>query len=570
MEINSDLLNRHSEDEFGEKLRIISDAGSGVIHLRCTEVMRAIHSIRKSLLIEGNVYKEWDVVNGFKEYTSENMFNINVTGDSNANILEQYQMPMRQASNPSNAVSDDSADRRPLQFYAYVNPHMWMENNPVLQYLTLYYASILPATDYRVLLITPDIALPDQLLADSVYSIRFNPPGLGELRESMDQILAGVEDDTVTIDLSDEERDRVCFVGAGMPKDQFDMSIALTAVQQIETAEEITVDVLVEGVAEGKTEIVKRNDLLELYHPEDMDNVGGMENLKDWVQRRKDCYSDEAREFGIEPPKGMVFVGPPGTGKSLAAKAVSKVLGVPLVRLDFGRVFNALVGESEARIRQALLMVESMSPCVLFCDEIDKGLGGIGGAGDSGTSSRVLGSFLTWLNDCQHPVFTMVTANNVNGLPPELLRRGRFDAIFSTGLPDEHSREEVLSIHLRKRDRDIGDFTKAELTKFKDVSKGYVPAEIEAAVKDGLVNAYHDDKDGLPMSYIIDALEQMVPLSTAFNAQIQLMTAWAAQNATPADRPRASASKGKAGGTTKRRRTVRSRARTAPDGKKLN
>lgn len=536
MEINSDLLNRHSEEEFSERLRIVADAGSGVIHIRCSEVMRGLMSVRKSLLLDGNTYKEWDVVNGVKTFTTENMYALNVQGDGNANIMDAYQTPHRQIISPDSTTglpsSDD--DRRPLTFFTFVNPHFWMKENPVITQLTLYYASVLPSTDYRILLVTPDMPLPDQLLSENTYTIRFNPPGLGELRESMDSILQGIEGDDAEIDLDDADRDRICFVGAGMPKDQFDMAVALASVEAIETGNEITADLLVDGVSEGKTEIVKKNDLLELYHPEDMENVGGMENLKDWVDKRRACYSDEAREFGIEPPKGMVFVGPPGTGKSLAAKAVSKVLGVPLVRLDFGRVFNSLVGESEARIRHALRMVENMSPCVLFCDEVDKGLGGIGGAGDSGTSSRVLGSFLTWLQDSKHPVFTMVTANNVDGLPPELLRRGRFDAIFSTGLPSDEERMEVLHIHLRKRDCEL-EFTEKEIETFTMASREYVPAEIEAAVKDGLIEAFHKDED-LTMQYVVDALTAMVPLTKSFNEQMQRMTAWAAANATPASR----------------------------------
>lgn len=568
MDINSDLLNRHSEDSFAEQLRIVSDAGAGVIHIRCSEVMRGVMCVRKSLLLDGNVYKEWDVVNGFKEFTTENMFALNVSGDNNANIMDAYQSPLRAISTDGATglgASGNEEDRRPLSYFAFINPQFWLRENPLLTHLTLYYASVLPSTDLRVLLITPDIALPDQLLSENTYTIHFETPGLGELRESMDAILQGVEGDDISIDIDEQEREQICFVGAGMPKDQFDMSVALASVRAIESGEEITVDTLIEGVSAGKTETVKKNDLLELYHPEDMENVGGMENLKDWVNKRRACYSDEAREFGIEPPKGMVFVGPPGTGKSLAAKAVAKVLGVPLVRLDFGRVFNALVGESEARIRQALKMVENMSPCVLFCDEVDKGLGGIGGSQDSGTSSRVLGSFLTWLNDCKHPVFTMVTANNVTGLPPELLRRGRFDAIFSTGLPMEDERQEVLAIHLRKRDRDIKDFTAKELKDFATASASYVPAEIESAVKDALIEAFNTKND-LGMHHIIDALRNMVPLSKAFNTQMQVMTAWAAQNATPAGRPpakaKAAAESAPARGRSTRTRTSSTKRRT--------
>ena len=223
------------------------------------------------------------------------------------------------------------------------------------------------------------------------------------------------------------------------------------------------------------------------------------------------------------------------TGKSLIAKAISSELGVPLVRLDFGRVFNSLVGASEQRMRTALKMVENMSPCVLFCDEIDKGLGGIGGSGDSGTSNRVLGSFLTWLQDCKHPVFVMVTANNVTGLPPEMLRRGRFDAIFSTSMPTAAERREVLRIHLKLRDRSIKDFPEDEVQEVVSLSEGYVPAEIESAVKDALVDAFSSDEE-MDMGHVKKALQSMVPLSKAFAAKIQEMNEWAKANATPAGR----------------------------------
>lgn len=170
------------------------------------------------------------------------------------------------------------------------------------------------------------------------------------------------------------------------------------------------------------------------------------------------------------------------------------------------------------------------------CDEIDKGLGGIGSSGDSGVSSRVLGSFLTWLQDCKKPVFVMVTANNVNGLPPEMLRRGRFDAIFSTTLPSPHERREVLRIHLKLRDRDISDFDVDEVDRLIQQLDGYVPAEIESAVKDALVDAFFAGED-LTLSHIAEAVRVMVPLSKAFKEQIARMADWAENNATPASKP---------------------------------
>jgi SpoVK/Ycf46/Vps4 family AAA+-type ATPase len=283
---------------------------------------------------------------------------------------------------------------------------------------------------------------------------------------------------------------------------------------------------------------VRQSEILDLSHPEDISNVGGMGRLKEWLLARKDCFSEEAQAFGVESPKGAVLVGVPGTGKSLVAKVISSIFGVPLVKLDFGRVFSKFVGDSESRVRAALKMVESMAPVVLFVDEVDKGLGGSGGSADSGVSSRVLGSFLTWLQECKAPVFTVVTANRVDGLPPELLRRGRFDGVFSVGLPNSEERLEVLAIHLRKRERDISKFKKIDLDMFVGASENYVPAEIESAVKDGLIAAFNDPsaKD-LEMRHIVAALKDMVPMSKSHKAAIDAMVAWAANNATPVSHP---------------------------------
>jgi SpoVK/Ycf46/Vps4 family AAA+-type ATPase len=254
--------------------------------------------------------------------------------------------------------------------------------------------------------------------------------------------------------------------------------------------------------------------------------------LKEWIYKRRNCFTDEAEQFGIEPPKGIVCVGVPGSGKSLISKAIAGVFGVPVVRLDFGRVFNAYVGRSEERVRKALEMAQAMAPCVLFIDEVEKGLSGTSGGGDSGTSSRVLGTFLTWLQDNTAPVFTVVTANNIANLPPELTRRGRFDAIFASTLPGVRERIEVIKIHLAKRGRPTNYFTAKQYEELAISCKGFVPAEIEAAIKDALVAAYNDGKK-LAVSHIKKEMQGLIPLSTSHAEQIAKIIAWAKVNALP-------------------------------------
>lgn len=529
MNVTSEHATRHSEEDFARLFSTYIDSGVGIIHVRTPELVRAAIAIRRQIIADGGTVKEWNVVDGFRQYdSSSNISDVLVPGDGNVDIGAAFAAPLETIStstDPSTAC------------YVYVNPQVFMEGNPILTHHLLTYSHVLPSTNTVVVLLTPDAPLPVDSTAN-ILSISFDSPGLGELRDSLTSILESVADDFKDGAVLDpEEMERVCYVGAGMTRNHFEMYASLAVVEAgRQGADSVTSDDLIRGVSVGKTDVVNSNDILELYPSTDINNVGGLDNLKAWVARRRNCYSDDAKAFGIEPPKGIVLVGPPGTGKSLVAKAVSSELGVPLVRLDFGRVFNSLVGASEQRMRTALKMVESMSPCVLFCDEIDKGLGGIGGSGDSGTSNRVLGSFLTWLQDCRHPVFVMVTANNVTGLPPEMLRRGRFDAIFSTSLPSPVERREVLRIHLALRGRDIEDYDTLAVDEVIRLSEGYVPAEIESAVKDALVDAFSYDRE-MNMSDVVAALKAMVPLSRAFATQIAAMNDWAKSNATPAGLP---------------------------------
>jgi len=524
MDITTEQTERDSVKEFSDRLCVLLDAGAGLIHVRAHEPLRAAVEIRKVAIAEGAAIKEWDVVNGFRDFSETNIGSHTLAGDGNIDPHGAFMHPLTYLRSPENTNA---------QFYVFYTLHHYLEGNPQLQHLITTYNQILPSSNVVVVIVTPDIPLPVQ--GENVLSITFDTPSLNELRESLTAVVDGIRDEFGGgVDMDDDAYNRVCYVGAGMTKNDFEIYSALSLVRAGRDGLPcVTADEVIKGVSEGKTDVVNQSEILELYPSTSIENVGGLENLKEWVARRRRCYWGEAGEFGVEPPKGIVLVGPPGTGKSLVAKAVSSELGVPLVRLDFGRVFNSLVGSSEQRMRQALRQVESMAPVVLFADEIDKGLGGIGSGGDSGVSSRVLGSFLTWLQDCKHPVFTMVTANNVTGLPPELLRRGRFDAIFSTSLPNATERREVLRIHLSLRGRSIEDFNKAEIEEYLKATEGYVPAEIESSVKDALVDAFSAGED-LTMDHMLVAVRAMVPLSKAFEKRIKEMNEWAINNATPA------------------------------------
>lgn len=530
---------RDSETLLMESVHKLADAGGSVIQIRTREPVRAALVLRKHLLGSDIPLTEWDVVNGMRVFTKENYTDHKVTGDG-TDFIEALKRPLDELRNP---VSQVSALTNKIHFFVYVDPQPFLHQNPYAAELLQQYAAILPSTNVCTILITPEITLADIPLG-TVLITDLPTPGAEELQDILERVVSGAENDGSSFpggsELSEVDYRQIALLGRGLSLYEFETYAAISIIDASLAGEEsLTAARLMDGIGAGKTGVVRQSEILELTHWEDIGNIGGMQRMKDWLSARSACFSDNAKEFGIESPKGMVLVGVPGTGKSLAAKVTAAVLGVPLVRLDFGRVFSKYVGDSESRVRAALKMVETMAPVVLFVDEIDKGLGGAEGGGDSGTASRVLGSYLTWLQECTAPVFSVVTANRVDGLPPELLRRGRFDQVFSVGLPSAEERREVLEIHLRKRNRSIDAFSEADLELFDTASKDYVPAEIESAVKDAIIASYNKGakpKD-LAIAHITTALTEMVPMSKSHKATVDRIIAWARDNATPVSYP---------------------------------
>lgn len=529
----------NSESALMQSVFKLSDAGAAVIQVRTREAVRTALVLRKSLVNSTEAeYREWDCINGFRTFTREDFTANSKGGDGLKNFIQAIDRPMTELRTPSSPVN---TDRDRINYYVFVNPHPFMRGNPIATEYIQQYAAILPATNVCIILVTPDVSL-DDIPSGNVLVADLPTPNPQELAETLHSLLEkSGEDFADGVELDEDDVAQVAQMGLGLTLFEFETYAALGIVDAgIKRAKSITAKMMLDAIAVGKTEVIKQSEILELYPTVDMSEVGGMKRLRDWVKSRKDCFSDEAREFGIEHPKGIMTAGVPGTGKSLIAKAIASEMGIPLVRLDMGKVFSKFIGDSEGRIRSALKMAEAMAPCVLFVDEIDKGLGGAGGGGgDSGTSSRVLGTYLTWLNDCKAPVFNMVTANKVEGLPPELLRKGRFDQIFSVGLPTKAERREVLSIHLRKRGHEM-TFAKQELSRFDNQSEGYVPAEIEAAVRDALILAFNA-KEALGMDHIVTALKEMVPMSKSNAEQINAILAWANENAVPVNYPETAA-----------------------------
>ncbi len=286
-------------------------------------------------------------------------------------------------------------------------------------------------------------------------------------------------------------------------------------------------------IIEEKKQILRKTGLLEYYDVnEALGNVGGLNNLKDWLEKRGKAFSDEARAFGLPEPKGILLLGVQGCGKSLISKAIGALWRLPLLRFDLGRIFGAYVGESESNLRKALKVAEALAPTILWIDEIEKGFAGVGGGsgGDSGVGTRIFGSFITWMQEKTAPVFVIATANSIENLPPELLRKGRFDEIFFVDLPKTPEREEIFRIHLHKRHRDPAAFDLKQIT---EVSDGFSGAEIEQAVIAALYDAYHEGSD-ITTDLVVRSVKDTVPLSKTMKEKIDHLRRWAATRARPA------------------------------------
>jgi SpoVK/Ycf46/Vps4 family AAA+-type ATPase len=278
------------------------------------------------------------------------------------------------------------------------------------------------------------------------------------------------------------------------------------------------------SIVKEKEQIIKKSGVLEYFHPQgDFKEVGGMENLKEWLDKRGKAFTKDAKDFGLVSPKGVMLLGIPGCGKSLVSKTIANEWELPLLKLDLGSVFGSLVGESEARIREALALSEAISPSILWIDEIEKGLSGISNGGDGGTSAKVFGTLLTWMQEKKNEVFVIATANNIEALPPELLRKGRFDEIFFVDLPSEDERKEIFRIHIEKKERDMNDF---KLTVLSEKSNGFSGAEIEEAINEALFIAYDDGRE-VETKDIEEALKATFPLSRTMADTIRDLRDWA-------------------------------------------
>jgi SpoVK/Ycf46/Vps4 family AAA+-type ATPase len=277
-------------------------------------------------------------------------------------------------------------------------------------------------------------------------------------------------------------------------------------------------------ILQEKKQIIQQSQLLEFcLNDRTISDLGGLDNFKDWLKLRTKAFSQEAILYGLPYPKGLLLVGVQGTGKSIAAKIIADEWKLPLLRLDFGRLFASLIGQSEQRVRKMIEIAEALSPCVLWVDEIDKAFAGSQSSGDSGTTSRVLATFITWLSEKTSPVFVVATANNVDCIPPEILRKGRFDEMFFLNLPTREEREAIFEVHLKKyRPQALSNF---QIPLLGQLSKEFSGAEIEQVVIEAMRLGFNENRE-FNNEDILISLQKLVPLAITKSNEINQLKAW--------------------------------------------
>ncbi|MDA7511090.1 AAA family ATPase [Verrucomicrobia bacterium] len=375
---------------------------------------------------------------------------------------------------------------------------------------------------YRtVLFVSPVVELPVELEKE-ITVLDFPLPGRTELDQLLISISTSLEDkEGLCLHIDERSREHLVDAALGLTINEAENVFAKIIVSKRQLSSE---DVGL--IIDEKRQLVRKSGLLEFYPAtESLETVGGLSSFKEWLGKRSLAFSQKAEAFGLRPPKGVLLLGVQGCGKSLCAKAISKAWQLPLLRFDIGRMFGSFIGASEANMRKAIDLAESIAPAVLWVDEIDKAFSGISesAGSDSGTTARVLGTFLTWLSEKESPVFVVATANSISKLPPELLRKGRLDEIFFVDLPNEEELKEVIQIHLRKRQRDPAHY---QVTSLARLAKDFSGAEIEEAINSALYDAFHSETE-LTTEHIATAIAQTVPLAQTMDDQIKQLRSWA-------------------------------------------
>lgn len=483
--------------QFQQELILYFKARFTLIYVVTAEEERVLKEIAGACENEDKPVYSWDVADSFVPLT-ESAGKVERPAKDPISALEVIQK-----------IDQDAA-------FVLKDFHGLWHNNPQVTRKIKNLAQDLKHTKKNIIVTSHVSKVPDEL-TDQVYTIDYLPPDFNGIKQILDGF-ANIPN--IKMNLTDLGKDRLIHSAIGLTANQAQRVFAKAIVKK-GGLDEQDIDL----VTREKKAVIRESGALEFYSAnETINQVGGLDVLKEWLRARGNCFSSSAADYGITPPKGLLLIGVPGTGKSLTAKVVSGLWQQPLIRLDMGAVFGSFVGQSEDNIRKALHLAETVSPCVLWIDEVEKGIAN--SSGDSGTSTRVFGTLLSWMVEKKKPVFVVCAANNISRIPPEFSRAGRFDAIFFLDLPTFNERKEIFQVHLLKRRPMIDQF---DLDIMANESEGYVGAEIEQAVIAAMVRAFNDGKREFTTEDILHVLrtrEEVVPISISQKENISLLRRW--------------------------------------------
>ena len=460
----------------------------------------------------------WDVASGLKSHHKEILPDVNEMPQDQLDVLNWFESQALPAKDFLILVLKD------FHRFIGVDGNLGQVEHRVIR--ALRNISQDSATKQKALVIlAPTLHIPQEL-EKTVNVIDWPLPEAEHIHDRVSDLLAAAHNREElrksfrTSDYDNAEMDEIVRAFQGLTMDEVEMLMYYSML----TSKELDAS----SVSQHKRDIIRKAGLLDWIDLQSgMESVGGLAALKDWLSKRQGAFSKEAVAYGLPAdPKGVLLVGVQGAGKSLCAQAIASYWRLPLLRLDMGKVFSGIVGSSEENIRSVIAVAESVSPCILWTDEIDKGFSGTASSNqtDGGTASRVFGSFLTWMQEKKKPVFVVATANDVSQLPPELLRKGRFDEIFFVDLPTEADRRDIFAIHIAKRNRDPKGF---DIPMLARQSQSFTGAEIEAAIISAMYEAFDDGARELADDDILKALRETVPLAVTMREKIGVLRAWA-------------------------------------------
>lgn len=526
-----------SQEKYIQKLDDMFASAVSVVFTPSREPRRTVEAVKAMGARDNVPVFVWNDVHGWKVFTGQDR-TVGVPVDADSPVGNFYQalrriLGFKIGENTSNAFSRFDYEKGA----AYIvmegtSPHLGLL--PMTTTLLKDYAYSFPETLMSLVLITSESYTIPEELAHDILVVDFDLPTKTDLRHAWESTVANqYESKNLPIPetyIPGDSVDALVNAASGMTILEAETAYSRAFTLNDRLFPDIPVENLLAQVHRSKEDIVKKSQTLEMVNPIPVDSIGGLELLKDWFITRSVCFSEEARKAKVDAPKGVALIGPPGTGKSVCSKAVASILNLPLVRVDLGRLFGSLVGQTEARTRTMLKELEAMAPCIVWVDEVDKAGLSSGANGDSGVSSRLLGSLLTHMSENESGLFWIFTANRTENLPSEFLRKGRLDEVFSVLPPTWAERRQIFDIHLSKRGINIDDIV--DFDQVLTESRGFVSAEIEAACKEAKVLSFYRNVP-VTSSLLRSTLKGIIPISEAYKDQFDAMTEWAQNNARP-------------------------------------